>query len=306
MKKIKDLQSCLFVFFFFCRCTPAKTENVPRHFAPAAVTAAVAAWRTGQDVRAVLSDLGYASEVVQGLYEYVNSRFFNPSQPELAGASQEEEMAPRVKRTRTEGKVAPSVKKYVKRCIVRNTEKKFRTDTSIGGTPTSTGTVYNVPLYAITQGAGDNERVGNVISLDKLVWKGYITDGATTPYSAQGAIRCIFVYDKQTNGAAPAVTDILASASYLAPYNHNLVVGAGGARFNILADRTMMVPIVDPAITSYTAKKMTFSLKGKETRFKSAGGTIADVATGGIFLLLIGASNSVQASGTTDLEFHDA
>jgi len=281
-------------------------ERVPRHYAPAALSIGLAAWRAGTDIRQAVQDGGYVYSVAQGVYEYINS---SPPDLNLASQASEPAMESRVKRARSSskgGKVAPAVKTYVKRCMGRLVERKYRTDTNIGGTPTATGTVYNIPLYSITTGTGDNERVGNTINLLYMRYRAVVSDSAALPYTTNTFIRAILVYDRQCNGSAPAVTDILDSASSVAPFNHNTVIGHGGSRFKVLYDKHPSPNMIDPAVAPSTWFESYTKLKGLRTRFDTAGGTIADITSGGLFLLLIGGSNSTRLNGYTEVAYEDA
>ncbi len=298
--------------FIYCPTPLTKIERVPAHYAPAALALALGAWRLGTDVRQAVQDGGYAVHVAQGLYEYINSPSFVPPLETLSQSQDPDRMSARVKRQRgsttttTKARVAPSVKRYVKTCMNRLVETKFKYNTTIGGVPTSSGAVYAVPLYDITEGSGDGNRTGNVINLLRLNFRGSIADGASLPFNAVGYIRAIWVYDKQTNGAAPTVADILESTGVDHPLNHDTCIGYGGGRFKILSDKTHMVSTSDPAVTTYTAVRGSLSLKGLRTRYDTSANTIADIVTGGLFLCLISLSSSTQYVVVTDVRYQDA
>ena len=53
------------------------SPNVGAGVPAAALAAALGAWRVGTDVYTAVQQAGYGVEVAQGLYDYVNSRFWN-------------------------------------------------------------------------------------------------------------------------------------------------------------------------------------------------------------------------------------
>lgn len=87
-------------------------------------------------------------------------------------------------------------------------EIKFFDLPTIGPTAiSSTGTVNAQPINNLAQGTTGSTRIGLSISLKSLAYHIDYRLGATpVPCS----IRTIFVWDKQPNGAAPAITDVLA------------------------------------------------------------------------------------------------
>lgn len=280
-----------------------------RHYAPAALAAAVAAWRVGNDVATAVSNAGYAADVAQGLAEYINSRFFSDS----------EGMSERTKRVRTEGpavrrgvpkaRVAKGVKTYVKKCMDRLVEKKYQQKVMGSIVAGTSGTVTSIGIETITQGTSDSTRVGNVIKLQYVKIIGSVSDTtAAAPYP-QGWLRYALVYDKQTNGALPAVNEILNTASAYSNWNHDNVVGAGGARFVPLkwgtiqyecnAGNTAAANTVIPFVINC-------KLKDKLARFDASTGAITDLVSGGLFLVTIAQNATLQTYSIADFGYTDA
>ncbi len=90
-------------------------------------------------------------------------------------------------------------------------EKKF-IDTDLDtAAVASTGLV--VQGFVIPQGDGQSARKGRRIQLTSVEWKGTITlAGSATLAEGTDTIRLMCLVDKQTNGALPAVTDVLVLA----------------------------------------------------------------------------------------------
>ncbi len=100
----------------------------------------------------------------------------------------------------------------------------------------STGTIQTA-LLTIPEGNGEEQRVGRRITIRSINWRYTVEKLAATASSATGTVvRIILVLDKQANGAAPGVTDILESADF---QSFNQL--ANKSRFRTLMDRTVDV-----------------------------------------------------------------
>lgn len=254
----------------------------------AALTAGRRAWRAGEDVQTVLTGLGYARSVVEGVLSYLGTT----GEPELTQASSQDSMASeasmgvRPKRQRTGARrstipVSKSVKKYVKKCFDRLVDDKYYSVAAADSTTATTGTVSSQGIcYSIVQGTTDQNRIGNHIRIKELSFKGHWLD--TVPNVG----RMIVVWDKQPNGAHPAFTDILLAADYNSPYNHDNVIGCGGQRFNILWDQRV---VIEPQITAQGNRKL-FSGKiklDKVVTYDASANAVTDLVTGNILFAYI-------------------
>lgn len=113
-----------------------------------------------------------------------------------------------------------------------NTEDKY-IDLTTNGTISSSGTVF--ALNGVAQGLTDITRIGNKIrGKDVLVRQSFTINSSAT----NTLIRAILFCDKQYNGADPAVTDVLSSASVLAPLNRD-----NTERFVILKDDLLTLTV---------------------------------------------------------------
>ncbi len=100
----------------------------------------------------------------------------------------------------------------------------------------ATGTIQS-DLLIIAQGVTESERVGRKCNIMNIGFCYNITLPTTNAEAATGdAVRVILYQDKQTNGAAAAVLDILNTAVFLS-FN-NL---ANKGRFRILMDRVHVI-----------------------------------------------------------------
>lgn len=121
------------------------------------------------------------------------------------------------------------------------------------------------------------------------------------------SFRAILVFDKQTNGATPAITDILSTANTLSGFNGDNVIGYGGTRFRILRDSGPFSINGMPygavgnfaGVTQGRSFTWTFGPKGLGTcQFDASAGAITDIVSGELFVVTIctGATGSMQCN----------
>jgi len=274
-----------------------------RYYGPAALAAGVAAWRLGNDVQQAVRDAGYGVEVAQGIYDYIHSRFFDPDEPATQPTeSQEEEMSTRVKRARTgvttvarsKPKVSREVRTYVRKCMKKVLEKKYRTQNHSAAVPGTGGAFYDIGVRQIVQGTGEDNRTGSSIKLLRVAWNGLFYD----PTTVTGSMRMILFVDTQSNGANPAVNQILNEVATYGNYNSDYVIGAGGARFRILADRFVKTDWEIAATPNWHHVKGSCKLDVDVT-YTGTGGTVADIAKNNVLCLVLG----FTTTGTIALNF---
>lgn len=140
---------------------------------------------------------------------------------------------------------------------------------------TTTGTV-NL-LNGSVVGAQPTNRVGRRFTMKSILVRGYVQLGTATTGSS--SVRCILVYDKQTNKAAPAATDILNTDDIR---SQNLL--ANSRRFKILRD--IICPVLGTAgpQTVYINEYLKCNLD-VECIDGAGSNTVADITSGGLFLL---------------------
>lgn len=164
---------------------------------------------------------------------------------------------------------------------------------------TGSFTLLAIPVL----GSDFNARVGRKIILKSFYIKGRVqsevsTSLAITTVTPQHYRMIVFV-DYQPNGAAPAVTDLLVSATPASHLNLN-----NRDRFKVLADKEW---VVDPWLASNTATQSyastvnqvkfvkKFKRINEECIFNGTnGGSIADITSGALFMFWIGSN----AAGT--------
>ncbi len=124
---------------------------------------------------------------------------------------------------------------YYGRYSGRDAELKFHDVDLDDAVIVNTGAI-TATINIIAQGVTESERVGRKCTIRSINWRYRYTlpsqDAGATPPGGEN-MRTILYVDKQCNGAAAAVTDVLESADWKSFRNLS-----NSGRFNILFDRT--------------------------------------------------------------------
>lgn len=144
---------------------------------------------------------------------------------------------------------------------------------------TDTGTM--VLLNGLTQGDGATDREGRNILIKSIQTKLSVK---MDPDAVSTIGRLIFFYDRQVNGAAPAVADLLdltggASTGVVALRNLN-----NRSRFNIILDRRFVIAAGDEP--QWWLSKYMKQLKRVQYNAGTAG-TVADITTNALYMCII-------------------
>ena len=155
----------------------------------------------------------------------------------------------------------------------------------------TTGTVTLIPV--IPQGSDVNERIGRKVTLKSIAMRGYAVSNANTLVTYG---RVMLVYDRQPNKALASMTDILDSASSLS-FNNN----QNRDRFLTIMNKSFTLCGNNTTAGQQTETSMIcmdyFRKVNLPMQFGSAGtGLIADITTGALLLVTVGAT----AAGTSD------
>lgn len=148
-------------------------------------------------------------------------------------------------------------------------------------------------------GSDYNNRVGRKIvneflDITGMMFTDIASSGAQLTTAQVG--RMIVLVDYQSNGAAPAVTDILESSEALSQLNLN-----NRDRFEILSDESYAfdhqywsaMNVLQSGSQNCYSVSTAFSLEGLETIFNSSStGLIGDISSGALYLLLTGTNPS--------------
>lgn len=299
---------------YTCTCTKptldatTSTTAAPRPVVGALTAAALEvgrrAWHAGENIQTAVTLAGYSAALAQGVYEY----FTQHATPELEAASQShfEEMGPQVKRgrysqlrstVRSRGRsvpVAPTVKRYVKRCMDRVIEDKWTQAALVTMNPGTAGTVTQVGLSAIQRGTTANTRTGNHIRPKFFRMRLSCRNDGGNQNGQR--VRFIIVVDNQCNGAAATISDVFDNSNVLGMYNPLYVQGCGGKRFKILYDKTVDLnpPVVYDGVNvvSQIANRSYNLTFGRSSLPATVGydadtGAVSDLADKNVFMVSI-------------------
>jgi len=131
------------------------------------------------------------------------------------------------------------VRKQILRVLNSQAETKGLNYISTSNTLTTAGTIF--PLSsAITNGSEYNQRSGAQVTMGHFNFSYNIIYPTSVPTAALGfnAVRIVLFQDREAFASAPAVSNVLESASYLSDYDVlNVTQGTrGDFRFKILYD----------------------------------------------------------------------
>lgn len=136
-------------------------------------------------------------------------------------------------------------------------------------------------LNVIAAGAAVYERIGAKIMIRSIRIRTGWT-GAATP--CLGIVRVAVVYDRQPNGAAPAIGDLFQDLRTAGATTTDLMSGVNIGnknRFTILRDQSFIFDT-----THLTTALDWFIPCRLQTEYRASAGTIGDISTGAVFLVM--------------------
>jgi len=145
-------------------------------------------------------------------------------------------------------------------------------------------------LNCVQQGATAYNRIGTKIQMKSIHFSCLLSMGGSAPTS--NSCRLMLVYDRQPNGAFPALSAILSDNISAAPAFTCGVNMANRSRFVILRDQYFAFNQA-----GVTIQPVSMFVKTKlETQFSSNAGNIGDINSGALFLVAMGFTNSAACS----------
>ncbi len=147
------------------------------------------------------------------------------------------ESFPSRKRRRSFGpRAGKRARKQFRRLASRG-ELKFLDTTKAATASATTGTLLDDSLVHIAQDASENGRIGRKVVIKALHLKGIITFSSTaTLTQTNNAVRVIIFWDKQANGAAATMSEIINSSGTVDYLSFRDLSNSG--RFKILYDHS--------------------------------------------------------------------
>lgn len=145
-------------------------------------------------------------------------------------------------------------------------------------------------LNGVVPGTAATQRIGRMIHLKALEL--YVLSKVTLTTGVDQFFRLLAVFDKQTNGAALAITDVLESVGTVSHRNLSYI-----DRFDILYDSTFHLNAsAEP--DSQKVTRVNIPLRGKITRYNTGtAGTVADITHGSLYFIVIGSEEPGVSDG---------
>jgi len=183
-------------------------------------------------------------------------------------------------------------------------EYKF-VDVSLGASGSSTtlvtgGAATFVLLNGLKQGTSAFNRIGNKIAMKSLYWglnfalSSADVDPATDTNVNNVPVRCMIVYDKQTNGVAPVMTDFIDTADASAQLNLNKRSRCqvfAGERFHLGANGTIELATGGSVINVFRKLNV-------DTQYSGTGATVTSIASGALWMVTIGDAAAASPNPT--------
>lgn len=193
----------------------------------------------------------------------------------------------------------------------------------------NTGSI--IPLNLIQAGSSFFNRIGRKIEMKSLLIELNITPVSAARSTGADTLRILVIYDRQTNGAVPAISDILQDTEQngtnttVMTSNINL---NNRDRFQIIRDVRVGLPAITNAATGVPTAAWPTMIQGTHsggmhireyiklgelvTQYKadSSPAVIGDIATGGLFLITFsgfgaGTEGFTIAEWNARLRYHD-
>lgn len=164
-------------------------------------------------------------------------------------------------------------------------------------------------VNAIAQGVTESNRIGRKCTIRSINWRWTVflpeTDAVATP-AAPDTLRIILYLDKQCNGAAAAVTDLLETADH-----HSFNNLANKGRFKVLMDRRVDINYAGLASdnagvvsqAAVTCDGMFYQKCNIPIEFDSTTGAITEVRSNNIGVLLISGNGTCGFGSKMRLRF---
>ncbi len=188
-------------------------------------------------------------------------------------------------------------------------ERKFFDTTKALTVATTGGVIYSDTLVAMAIGTGESNRIGRKIQLKGIYMRGSIQlNNQTVPGSTADRVRVILYWDKQTNKAAAAVTDLLKTANVDSFRNLN-----NSGRFMFLHDKTYALSSqsggpLSTTTTNYGEKRVNLTVSKNVSitiEFVADTPSVADLASNNIGVMCISQDGLVTIGYTARIRYTD-
>lgn len=174
-----------------------------------------------------------------------------------------------------------AIRQVVRRAMLKNTEKKHVHLQNNLIPISNAGDLFHVNKVGL--GANDYQRIGNKIKMVRLGIRGCLLPSTeNVAVDVYNDVRMLVIYDRQPNGAAPLLAQILTyPTDPNSPRNPDYT-----DRYLTLADRSFLV--YNKAGQYYHGNKFRINIKKQlRTQFGGDGNGIADITHGSIYVIFL-------------------
>lgn len=209
---------------------------------------------------------------------------------------------PKAKKTGQKAAVKRSFIQGVPQYVRARQPELKNEDQSLGATVTADTLSIGGTVQGITEGPGDNERVGRKISLVSYRCKLHF-QYATASIAYPPTVRVMLILDRSPNGAGtPTAIQMLTSDNLNALMNLD-----NDSRFKNLYDQTMVLtPVAEATAARFSGYlDMYVSLRGLVTKFMANTGAATDVAENNMAICVI-SDQAITYSGLQRVRYYDA
>jgi len=152
-------------------------------------------------------------------------------------------------------------------------------------------------LNGIATGTDYTNRIGRKILIKSILFRATLIPNTSSNTPAGDVTRHMLIYDSQSNGAAPAIGDILQNSSINDPMNLN-----NRDRFKVLVDKFITMGAAQYATGtltagSPTAKQVSVYRKcNLEQIFNNTGSSVTSIQTGALYYVVLSGFNNQSTS----------
>lgn len=180
-------------------------------------------------------------------------------------------------------------------------------DTTVAATTVAAaGTVLSPSLCLMQVGTAENSRVGNRVKITSIHVRGEITLPPSAVAAVTEQVRIMVVLDRQSNGAAPTIVQILASADFRSFNNMD-----NKGRFQTLAEEVVQMNYqtgvnATPAWAAFGAVlNMNKKGLGIGIQYGASTGAVTDLRTNNIAIVAISSAGAATVGYIARVRYED-
>ena len=197
--------------------------------------------------------------------------------------------------------------------VSRQPERKFYDTSYAAATIPVTGSITSNTVCDVAAGTGESQRVGRKICVKQLIIKGYaFLPDATDKQNTADFVKIVVYGDKQANGAAATIANLLSSADVLSFNNLD-----NSMRFKTLASKIVTLHASGvghgesstPASSTQTGRGLRHFVinipLNAIIEFSGTGGGVADLTSNNIGIYAITQAGDIQLEYKVRIRYTD-